>query len=226
MGTESRHGAHRDSGHDAVRESDKDAVRVSSNNAMRDLSNDASRGLLNDAACVFAYGSNLCMARMLARVPSARVVGVATLAGHDLRWHKAGRDGSGKCDAFFTGNDDDVVHGDVYAMTESGKRALDRFEGLGEHYAQKAVRVRLAERDAGSNRDAGPARWADAAVYVALAHRIDAGAKPWSWYKAHVVTGARQHGLPPAWIAKLEAVQAREDPDRERHDRETAQREG
>lgn len=164
-------------------------------------------------ALVFAYGSNLCVERMIARAPSARVVAVASLAGHDLRWHKAGLDGSGKCDAFFTGSDGDVVHGVVYEMTADDKRVLDAFEGLGEHYGEKTVTVATAE---GTEMDA--------VVYVALPARIRLGLpgpRPWSWYKAHVLAGARQHGLPDGYIARIEAVVAEEDPDRRRHERET-----
>lgn len=166
-------------------------------------------------ARVLAYGSNLCVERMLARAPSARVVATATLSGHALRWHKAGRDGSGKCDAFFTGRDADVVHGVVYEMDGKDKLVLDAFEGLGDHYTEKTVRARTA--------DGGEI---EATVYVALPSRIVAAAKPWTWYREHVATGARQHGLPAGYIAGIDAVDAAEDPDRGRHERETAEREG
>ena len=46
----------------------------------------------------FAYGSNLLTYCLRERVPSARPVTVARLAGHSLRWHKVSMDGSGKCD--------------------------------------------------------------------------------------------------------------------------------
>lgn len=184
---------------------------------------------------VFAYGSNLCVQRMLARAPSARVVAVASLAGHALRWHKAGRDGSGKCDAFFTGNDDDVVHGVVYDLTQADKRALDRFEGLGEHYGEKLAQLVAAPgggfRRDGETQDGNDARERvvagalEATVYVALPGRVDANARPWTWYRDHVLTGARQHGLPAHYVARIEAVEAAEDPDRRRHRRETLERE-
>ena len=47
----------------------------------------------------FAYGSNLLTCRLRQRTPSARVVDRAILRQHELRWHKAATDGSGKCDA-------------------------------------------------------------------------------------------------------------------------------
>ena len=45
----------------------------------------------------FAYGSNLCLRRMLGRASSARRVAAATLPGYSLTWSKIGVDGSGKC---------------------------------------------------------------------------------------------------------------------------------
>ena len=68
---------------------------------------------------VFAYGPNLCIERLRARTPSARVALVGTLAGHSLRWHKKSRDGSGKCDAFATESGCDVVWGVVYELTRA-----------------------------------------------------------------------------------------------------------
>ena len=46
----------------------------------------------------FAYGSNMSSERLRARTPSATSLGRARLPGYTLRWHKLGRDGSGKCD--------------------------------------------------------------------------------------------------------------------------------
>ena len=43
----------------------------------------------------FAYGSNMSIARLSERAPSAEVIGVARLRSHVLRFHKVGTDGSG-----------------------------------------------------------------------------------------------------------------------------------
>jgi hypothetical protein len=48
----------------------------------------------------FAYGSNMETARLRERMPSAKPLGVAKLSGHELRFHKRSKDGSGKCNAF------------------------------------------------------------------------------------------------------------------------------
>lgn len=64
----------------------------------------------------FSYGSNLLGKRMLQRVPSARVVQTARLDGYQLCWHKAGQDGSAKCDIVRTSVAGACVHGVVYAL--------------------------------------------------------------------------------------------------------------
>ena len=64
----------------------------------------------------FAYGSNLSTPRLRGRVPSACKLGVATLAAHRLVFHKLGRDGSAKCDALYTGRQEDIVRGVVFEM--------------------------------------------------------------------------------------------------------------
>src|SRR5438552_200988 len=60
----------------------------------------------------FAYGSNMAIERLKARVPSAELVCIADLAGHQLKFHKRSkRDQSGKCDAAYTGSPQDKVTG-------------------------------------------------------------------------------------------------------------------
>ena len=147
----------------------------------------------------FAYGSNLLTRRILQRVPSARVVCVATLAAHRLCWHKRGRDGSGKCDVLPTGDPLDRVIGVIYGMALADKALLDRVEGLGEGYREKEVLLATA---------AGPMR-----AWTYCATEIDASLAPFTWYKALVVAGAREHGFPPAYLAELEAIPACTDAD-------------
>ncbi len=77
----------------------------------------------------FAYGSNMSIARLRERVPSAVSFGCHALKEHDLRFHKSSKDGSGKCNAFFTGNDDDTILGVLFEIKSSEMSALDRAEG-------------------------------------------------------------------------------------------------
>lgn len=149
----------------------------------------------------FAYGSNMLSARLRERCPSARPLGVAQLSGHELRWHKRSADGSGKCDVV-RGDREHTVFGVVYEIDASQKAALDRAEGLGHGYDQTAATVLL-------NGDA-----VTVSIYVAT--KTDPALKPYTWYKALVVAGAKEHGLPALYIANLEAVEASDDLDRAR----------
>ncbi len=158
---------------------------------------------------VFAYGSNLSLARMRERAPEARVVVTGYVEGHDLRFHKIGRDGSGKADCLWTARADDRVHGVVYEVGRSGKRRLDRAESLGSGYFEKRVDVIDSTR----------ASSIPALLYVANPEMTDARLRPYSWYLALVTEGARAHGLPQPWCRRLEATAVWEDPDRERHRR-------
>lgn len=156
----------------------------------------------------FSYGSNLLSARMRERVPSARVVGSAVLRGHVLRWHKAGQDGSAKCDIVHSADVGACVHGVVYEIDIAEKPGLDRAEGLGAGYDEKQVCVSTA---------AGALD-----VWVYHATRIDAALAPFCWYRALVVAGAREHGLPADVVAQMERVPCIDDPDRDRADRHFA----
>ena len=49
-----------------------------------------------------------------------------------------------------------------------------------------------------------------------LATRTDATLCPYDWYKALVIAGAREHGLPPEYLAAIEIVKAKSDDDAER----------
>jgi gamma-glutamylcyclotransferase (GGCT)/AIG2-like uncharacterized protein YtfP len=154
---------------------------------------------------VFAYGSNLCLQRIRERAPSARVVGVATLTGHQLRFHKRGRDGSGKADAYCTGNGLDAVHGVVYTVTPRDKLVLDRLEGVGAGYRSCELEISI-----------GAGNIERVAIYQADSRWIDARLKPFTWYRDYVLVGARQHGLNAAYVAAIAAIEADEDPDVER----------
>jgi gamma-glutamylcyclotransferase (GGCT)/AIG2-like uncharacterized protein YtfP len=157
----------------------------------------------------FAYGSNMSVRRLGARVPSARVVGVATLEGHRLLFHKCGRDGSAKCDAACSGEPGDRVIGVVYRIDPAHKPRLDEKEGLGNGYEQEHVTVRFAD---GST--------AEALTYFAT--RTDPALKPFAWYREHVLRGAREHALPEHYVRMIGLVEAIDDPDDGRHAMELA----
>ncbi len=157
----------------------------------------------------FAYGSNMHPLRLGQRLPSARRVGVYALAGHALRFHKVGKDGSGKCDAFRTGLAADRVLGVLYEIDAEEEATLDRLEGLGIGYRKATARL--------SN-----AAGASALAFTYEAIRIDATLRPFSWYKQHVLEGAREAGLNADYIAAIARQEAIEDACAERTRRELA----
>jgi hypothetical protein len=141
----------------------------------------------------FAYGSNMLTARLRERVPSAMAIGIGRLAGYALRWDKrSGRDGSGKCDAEATGRQEDIVWGVLFELDPDEKPALDRAEGLGVGYMDKTVQV---------STDTGQVT---ALMYYATDK--DPSLRPYHWYKALVIAGAREHGLPAGYRSRLELV--------------------
>jgi len=150
----------------------------------------------------FSYGSNMLSGRIVQRVPSARSLHTATLQGYVLRWHKAGQDGSGKCDIVRTADPGACVHGVVYELAAIEKHRLDAAEGLGHGYDEMEVTLGLASDSAMA--------W----TYCATA--IDASLRPYTWYKALVVAGAREHDLPSDYIDRLHQVPAFEDSDADR----------
>ena len=150
--------------------------------------------------CYFAYGSNMFTARLQERVRSAVAVGIGYLPGHVLRWHKRSRrDGSGKCDAETTGRNADVVWGVLFELDAAEKPELDRAEGLGDGYDERQVEVIT---------DPGIVK---AVAYIATAK--DPSLRPYHWYKAFVVAGAREHALPQEYLQSLENAPSVLDPD-------------
>ena len=131
------------------------------------------------------------------------------LVGYRLALHKRSSDGSGKGYAIRTGDQQDVVWGVVFEFDEAEKPHLDRAEALGSGYDEMFVTVRAAG-----------GKSYDAVMYYAT--DIKPELRPYSWYLRFIVEGAKQHGLPEAYVAMLECVQSIEDPDRDRDRRERA----
>ena len=112
-------------------------------------------------------------------------------------------DGSGKCDALFTGQPEDCVTGVLFEISDSGKESLDKAEGLGCGYQYKVVAVIDAQGNI-----------FDAVTYYAT--RTDPALVPYSWYLYHVIYGATEAELPAEYLAAIKAGTSVEDPDRER----------
>jgi gamma-glutamylcyclotransferase (GGCT)/AIG2-like uncharacterized protein YtfP len=148
------------------------------------------------ATLYFAYGSNLKLERMRARVPSARVFGRAQLRNRRLCLDKRGLDGSGKANLREDGRA--CVWGALYAIDPEHWETLDRYE---DGYARVAVEAVTEQGEAVS-----------AETYVA--YRLTREPVAFDWYKRLVVEGAHEHGLPADYVAALEGLPEKPDPRR------------
>ena len=156
----------------------------------------------------FAYGSNMSSKRLRDRVKSAEPKERAILRCHRLEFHKKGKDKSGKCDIVLS-SAADAVWGRVYHINCKEKETLDCFEGLGRGYFEKYVTVEL---DCGST--------VQAVTYYANPKKTKHGLKPYTWYKRHVLKGAKEAHLPPEYIKRIKAIYAKEDCCKEREAKE------
>ncbi|WP_268935016.1 gamma-glutamylcyclotransferase family protein [Spartinivicinus ruber] len=148
----------------------------------------------------FAYGSNMSVLRLQQRIGAVNLVDIGRLTRYQLRFHKCGMDGSGKCDAYYTGSSDDSVWGVIYQLEPDHKKQLDKIEGLGKGYLDKIINIINHQGDTYK-------------AFLYYATKIDSSLQPFSWYKTHVVYGAKSIGLPSHYIQMLESVNTIEDPD-------------
>ena len=88
------------------------------------------------------------------------------------------------------------------ALNPQNKDVIFLTEGLGRGYVEK--RITVIDLDGGTH---------PVFMYAAEGGHIDPTLRSYSWYRRLVVEGARQHALPPDYIARIEAVPATEDPD-------------
>ncbi|MCP5197632.1 MAG: gamma-glutamylcyclotransferase [Gammaproteobacteria bacterium] len=128
--------------------------------------------------------------------------------GHALCFHKVGKDGTAKCDAYYTGGVE-KVYGVVFAIDPMEKENLDRVEGLGQGYEEKTVDL---QNDFG--------QILQAKTYYAT--HLDPRLKPLSWYVGHVLIGAREANLPTHYLSSIESIESLEDEDRRRDAEERA----
>ena len=146
----------------------------------------------------FAFGSNLDAERLHEHCPSARFVLAARLADHRLAftirsertWH------GGVADVLPSPGDE--VWGALWAIAGEHSRPLDEQEGVFRDppaYRRTEVNVTTAAGDRVSCRS-----------YRVAAPDPD-GFKPSPAYRETVLRGARAVGLPPEYVARLEAIE-------------------
>ena len=126
------------------------------------------------------------------------------MPGRAVKFHKrSNTDASAKCDlvALPGAGESFAV---LYELSAAHKPQLDAIEGLGHGYREARAGIALHGM---SYRPF---------LYIAEESHIAPCLRPFHWYKAMVIAGARHHGFPQDYVAALEAVESAEDPDSQR----------
>lgn len=143
-----------------------------------------------------AFGSNLCSARLRARIGDLSTHGVTEIPGWTLTFNKRSQDGSGKCTLM--PSHDALAYGVVYQINNEARRTLDRIEGVGAGYSGVSLWTE---------------KFGEVYTYLAEEHALTNELRPYDWYLDLVIAGAVEHGLPAAYINKLRAVASTRDHD-------------
>jgi len=139
----------------------------------------------------FAYASNMNRGQMAQRAGALAEEKNARLDNYELNFYKIARGGTGT--ANIVPAEGKAVYGVLYRVTEQQLKALDRFEGVPEHYRRSEVAVLDAE-----------AKKVGAQVY--LARKVRKGLKPDRLYLQKIIEGAEEHGLPADYIERLKGI--------------------
>ncbi len=139
----------------------------------------------------FAYASNMNRRQVEQRAGALPEEKNARLDNYELNFEKIARGGTGT--ANIVPAEGKAVWGVLYRVTEQQLKALDRFEGVPEHYRRSEVTV--VDSDA---------RKVGAQVY--LARKVRKGLKPDRLYLQKIIEGAEEHGLPADYIERLKSI--------------------
>lgn len=149
----------------------------------------------------FAYGANIHPGWLRRRIPGAIRIGPGELPGHRIAFHKRGRDGAGRSNAWRTGEAADRLPGVLYRVQIQD---LERLGAAGTGYRAEELLIETM---------AGPLT---ALGWCAEPAEIQDGLLPWDWYLALIRAGAALQGLPQVHRRWLETVPVAVDPDRAR----------
>lgn len=143
-------------------------------------------------AWYFAYASNMNRAQMRARAGELLEDRPARLENYELVFNKKAR--GGNAHANIRPAPGQAVEGVLYKINESSFRALDRAEGVPEHYR----RIEVTVRDSSGQSVA-------AQVYIAM--KVErASLRPAAHYLKTILDGAAEHNLPADYVQKIQAA--------------------
>jgi gamma-glutamylcyclotransferase len=154
-------------------------------------------------AVYFAYGRNMGSVAMELACPGHRFLGVAELRGHRLAFtRRSVRTGTGVADIVAAAGES--LWGALYELDAARLTALDEKEGAGWAYERRAVRV--VPGGAGDAPRTSPADQEVEAFAYAVIARDGEHVAPSREYVEALLRGARERGLPAAYVAALGAV--------------------
>jgi gamma-glutamylcyclotransferase (GGCT)/AIG2-like uncharacterized protein YtfP len=142
----------------------------------------------------FAYGSNLFVDQKEERTGRIRRAVRCRLKGYRFAFNKKGS--KGHVYANIVPDAQAEVWGVVYLCSPEALADMDRYEGVANgHYEQITVTV---EKDSDES--------VQAITYVAGQDFVCEPSRPSEDYLDRIVSGARHHGLPQAYIELIEAL--------------------
>jgi cation transport regulator ChaC len=136
---------------------------------------------------LFAYGSNMSSVTMRSRAGEIADEQVAKLENYEVVFNKKARGGSAM--ANIRQAPGKVVYGVLYRIQEA-LRALDRYEGVPEHYR----RIEIDVTDNRGNR-------VPAQVFIAT--KVEKGLRPAPHYIQSMLQAASEHNLPADYVEQL-----------------------
>lgn len=142
----------------------------------------------------FAYGSNMNIEWVSERCPGIKPLGKARLDGYALgfRYPSTSWPGGGACDII--AHEGKAVWGAVYEITPEHLEALDEYEDLQtDGYRRIDVSLDMDGKEL-------------QAVSYEVVDKLDKDLKPVPGYLQLLLTGARQHQLPPEYQRHLQAL--------------------
>jgi len=126
----------------------------------------------------FAYGANMDPENMKERGVSFSKREYATLEGWKLKFNKIACDDPNEGYANIERDEESIVEGILYEISESDIEKLDEYEGYPKHYKRIKLRVRLKD---GSR--------VEAFAYIANPSKTKEGLKPSGEYLNHLLKG-------------------------------------
>lgn len=142
----------------------------------------------------FAYGSNMNVARVAARIGETRRALAGVLMDYELRFDKASHI-PGIAHANIAARSGERVEGVLFELREAAQiELMDPFEGVPRDYRRQRRIIHSAEGDI------------DAWVYIAVPERIRPSLRPAREYLEHLLAG--EPFLSPEYHARLANIEA------------------